>query len=80
MVSDFEPYRCWVGGKKAAKQRKSLTIICITNKFDMVDLIYSTPLESADLENIRDNPNPLPTPATSSLCTNWRKNRRILIA
>jgi len=46
----------------------------------MVDLVYITLLESFIPEHIRDNPNPLPTPATSILCTTLKGNRRILIA
>jgi hypothetical protein len=47
----------------------------------MVDLLLIAPIESANPEHIRDNPNSLPTSATSSLCT-YRKEakRRILIA
>jgi len=46
----------------------------------MVDLVYQALLKSANLEIIRDNPNPLPNPATSNLCTTGKGNRRILIA
>ena len=45
---------------------KDLKVIKV--KFDILDLILIPPLKSAGTRDMRDNPNPLPTPAKSIRC------------